>query len=250
MNGFGWKITFEILKQPVVLAIIILLIFCAIFYKEIIGAAGEHWVKQELKKLPKDYLVINNVMLIVDSKSSQIDHLVISKYGIFVIETKQYNGYLIGNDYDKKWTFKSGKRKYYINNPVHQNYGHVQFLKKALNLDEDVFVPIVCISSRAKVKVDSDKVVLLTNLIEKIGGYKAEILLDYEDIYNKLLALNITDRKKRKQHIRDTKKIIEQKELDSVNKCPKCGGDLVERNGKYGNFMGCSNYPRCRFTKK
>lgn len=195
-------------------------------------------------------MVINNVMLIVDSKSSQIDHLVISKYGIFVIETKQYNGLLIGNDYDKKWIFKSGRRKYYINNPVHQNYGHVQFLKQSLNLDENVFVPIVCISSRAKVKVDSDKVVLITNLIGKITEYKDEILSNYKDIYNRLLALNITDRKKRIKHIQDTKKIVKQKELDFVNKCPKCGGDLVERTGQYGKFIGCSNYPRYKFTKK
>lgn len=33
-------------------------------------------------------------------------------------------------------------------------------------------------------------------------------------------------------------------------KCPICGGDLIERNGKYGKFFGCSNFPKCNFTKK
>jgi Restriction endonuclease len=33
-------------------------------------------------------------------------------------------------------------------------------------------------------------------------------------------------------------------------KCPECGGKLIERNGKYGKFFGCSNFPKCRFTKK
>ncbi|MBR6489156.1 MAG: topoisomerase DNA-binding C4 zinc finger domain-containing protein, partial [Muribaculaceae bacterium] len=32
--------------------------------------------------------------------------------------------------------------------------------------------------------------------------------------------------------------------------CPKCGGKLVQRNGRYGSFYGCSNYPRCKFTTK
>lgn len=32
--------------------------------------------------------------------------------------------------------------------------------------------------------------------------------------------------------------------------CPRCGGELVLRNGKYGPFYGCSNYPECRYTKK
>ena len=33
-------------------------------------------------------------------------------------------------------------------------------------------------------------------------------------------------------------------------KCPKCGGRLVPRSGQYGKFMGCSNYPDCKYTKK
>jgi len=32
--------------------------------------------------------------------------------------------------------------------------------------------------------------------------------------------------------------------------CPKCGGKLVDRTGKYGDFIGCSNYPKCRYTLK
>jgi len=34
------------------------------------------------------------------------------------------------------------------------------------------------------------------------------------------------------------------------SKCPKCGGNLVERSGKFGKFLGCSNYPKCRYTVK
>jgi len=32
--------------------------------------------------------------------------------------------------------------------------------------------------------------------------------------------------------------------------CPECGGELVKRNGKFGEFWGCSNFPGCRYTKK
>jgi hypothetical protein len=35
-----------------------------------------------------------------------------------------------------------------------------------------------------------------------------------------------------------------------INKCPRCGGNLVNRSGKYGNFIGCSNYPKCKYTKQ
>ena len=32
--------------------------------------------------------------------------------------------------------------------------------------------------------------------------------------------------------------------------CPKCGGTLIKRNGKYGLFLGCSNYPKCKYVQK
>jgi restriction system protein len=46
-----------------------------------------------------------------------------------------------------------------------------------------------------------------------------------------------------------TKKDKEEIELKQKDKCPQCGGDLVEKNGKYGKFLGCSNYPKCKFIK-
>lgn len=52
-------------------------------------------------------------------------------------------------------------------------------------------------------------------------------------------------------------KYIKMSELDNeeyfkkeIEKCPKCGGNLIEKSGKYGKFFGCSNYPKCNFTKK
>ena len=81
-----------------------------IFQNKIIGFFGEFWTRRELKKLNKEYKVINDVMIKTeDGKTHQIDHIVISKYGIFVIETKQLNAYIIGNDYDKNWTYKTTK---------------------------------------------------------------------------------------------------------------------------------------------
>ncbi len=34
-----------------------------------------------------------------------------------------------------------------------------------------------------------------------------------------------------------------------VEVCPRCGGELVKRKGKFGEFFGCGNFPACRFTK-
>lgn len=44
------------------------------------------------------------------------------------------------------------------------------------------------------------------------------------------------------------KKIASIKTKSGV--CPKCGGELIMREGKYGSFIGCSNFPKCRYTQK
>ena len=236
------------LTNPFIISIVVIGLLSAIFYKKIVGKAGEYHVKKELKKLSKDkYLIINDLMIKVDNTTYQIDHIIISTYGLFVIETKQYNGYIVGNEYDK-W---KQNNKYYINNPIHQNYGHVKALEELLKLSKDKFIPIVCIPSTAKIKIDSKSLVLrLHELVYKIEEFKDIIIDNPDEIYNKLLKLNITDRGARKQHNKYANSRKKETEMTNSNICPMCGRDLVERNGKYGKFIGCSNYPKCKYTKK
>ena len=219
--------------------------------RKIFGKAGEFWTKRELKKLNNEYIIINDVMIETsDGRTHQIDHIVISKYGIFVIETKHYNATLQGDDYVKNWTYKTRKKTHYIKNPVHQNYGHVLALKEILNIEENKFISIVCITSNTKIKIDSVKVVFVDKLLEKIKSYNIKIIDNKEEIYNKIKLSNITNKIQRKKHIMNAKKYKKQKEIENKNKCPWCGAYLIGKNGKNGPFTGCSNYPRCRFIKK
>ena len=238
------------IKNPLFWIIIILALVSIIFYKKIIGKAGEFWVKKELNKLNKNmYKIINDITIIVDGVTHQIDHIVVSTYGIFVIETKQYNGYVEGNEYDEKWI---QNKKVYINNPIHQNYGHMKSLAKTLDLSDNMFIPIVCIPSGAKVNVKAKKhIARINNLNSIILSYTSNILPDYINIYNKLLSLKITDKNIEKQHINRVKQVQKEKSTNcDENTCPICGNKLVARTGKYGNFIGCSNYPKCRYTRK
>ena len=239
---------------PLTLTLLILEIILGILYiffeKRIIGKFGEFWVRRELKKLDeKIYKTINDTTFIVDDITHQIDHIVVSKYGIFVIETKQLNGYIKGNEYDNKWIQNN---RIYINNPIHQNYGHIKTLQRILNISENKFIPIVCISSTAKVNVKSKShVVRIYELNKTIISYTSEILPDYNAIYNRIIESKITDKDIIKKHNERVKQIIKEKSINiDENKCPFCGGNLVERKGKYGAFIGCSNYPKCKFTKR
>lgn len=238
------------IQHPFIGFLLTIIIIFRLFFKQIKGFMGEFWVKLRLKTLPKDkYVVLNDIMIYSSSTTHQIDHLVISDYGIFVIETKMYSGFITGNEYDQKWTRHYGKTKFYFNNPIHQNYGHVLALKDILNLDESKFIPIVCFPGRevtVKVKTKHHITTYYT-LTSIIQSYTMPIIDNKEEIINKIMSHNIKDKRLRKYHVKNIKENIIK---DDTNKCPKCGGDLIERTGKYGKFIGCSNYPKCKYTTK
>lgn len=239
--------------MPYLIIIFILTIFMKKIYKNFRGYMGEFWVRKELNKLPKEkYIILNNIMIMTSFGTHQIDHIVISKFGIFVIEVKNYYGLILGDEYKDKWIQYLGKNKYYFNNPIHQNYGHIKALEEILNIKENNFISIICISNQAKVKVKSKNVTQLDLLNNLIKSYNKEILSEnINDIKLKIEEKNIKDKNIRKEHIKTIGKSIKENKIKEANMiCPKCGGKLVERIGKYGKFLGCSNYPKCKYTKK
>lgn len=68
---------------------------------------------------------------------------------------------------------------------------------------------------------------------------------------SKILAANIVDKDSRKQHVQQIRtKVKSDNTKISTGVCPRCGGNLIKREGKYGSFLGCSNYPKCKYTSK
>lgn len=244
---------FLVLNNPFSILIIVACILIIIYYPKIRGYMGEYWVKQELKKLPEqDYTILNDIMIENEKGTHQIDHIIISKYGIFVIEMKNYYGLIIGDEFNKKWMQYLGKRKYQFKNPIHQNYGHAKTLEELLNLDNKLFIPIVCFSNQVKLNIKTkSRVVQLDNLSKTIKEYNDVLLTNNtNEIKDIILKSNILDKSKRKQHIKNIKKTIKDNKIKEDNmECPMCGNKLIERNGKYGTFIGCTNYPKCKYIK-
>lgn len=118
---------------------------------------GESELLHLLKKTldVEEYYIFNDFIIPNRSESTaEIDHIVISNHGIFVIENKDYSGWIFGSKHQKKWTqtFPNGK-KYYFQNPLHQNYGHLKSLQDALPfIDEKNFYSIVAFSRRVEFK--------------------------------------------------------------------------------------------------
>lgn len=218
------------------------------------GFMGEKTVAAVLSLLPRSrYKVINNVVLDTGDRTSQIDHVVVSDFGVFVIETKNYKGWILGHESSQYWTQVIYKRKEKLYNPIRQNNGHIMALKHHLTAFPGIrYIPIVVFSNSATIKVKSTSAVINTSrLLRVIRQYTEEVLTEYEKnaIFEKINVVNISTSYSRKQHIRSIKR--RKQELDrkiQQNECPRCGGALVTREGKFGKFKGCSNFPGCTFT--
>lgn len=189
---------------------LILGILMDIYYPKFRGFMGEFWLKLELKKLPKNkYKLLNDIMIEDEKGTHQIDHIVISKYGIFVIEMKNYYGLIVGNQYKEKWYQYLGKNKYTFHNPMYQNYGHVKALSNVLKLNEDLFIPVTCFSNQARLKVTSNKPVVQVDTINRnMLKYNQEIITcDLNELSIKIKNINILDENKRKEHIHNVRNL-------------------------------------------
>ncbi|WP_367872749.1 nuclease-related domain-containing protein [Luteolibacter sp. Populi] len=101
------------------------------------GAAGEKLVKKRLEDLnPELYRVFHDLYLprADGTGLTQVDHVVISRFGVFVLETKNYDGWIFGSTRQKMWTQSIFGRNRQFPNPLHQNYLHVQAVKVLLGL--------------------------------------------------------------------------------------------------------------------
>lgn len=242
--------------------LLILLIFVAVFVvfglfkTEIKGFLGEKIVSSILYLLDgSKYKVVNNVVLNTGGRISQIDHLVVSDYGIFVIETKNYKGWIFGDENSEYWTQVLYKRKEKFYNPIRQNFGHILALKNRLGEFPDTkYIPIIVFLPKAKIKVSTSTEVTYTykllNVIRKHSTVVSLTENEKEKIFQKINSINARATYKRSQHVRSINQRIQKRENSiKEGRCPQCGDVLILRSGKFGRFLGCSSYPRCKFTK-
>ena len=150
----------------VYILLIIFLIFIIIVKlnrSKIKGRIGESFCSSILSFLPKDkYIVVDDVLLKTSNGTSQIDHVVLSIYGIFVIETKNYSGWIYGGEYSDNWTKNVYGNKYSFYNPLKQNDGHIKAIKRYLKITNDnSVIGIVAFSNKASLKLLQEKMLLI-----------------------------------------------------------------------------------------
>lgn len=217
------------------------------------GTMGERRVARMLsKKLPEDYVVVNDITIPCSLGTTQIDHIVFSTHGIFVIETKNYSGWITGADKAEYWQKNMYGYKYRFRNPIKQNYAHVKALQAMLPLGNHYFRSIVTFANSASLRNRHNAMVVNNRyLIETILQFSSIVIpqAELQKHIDTVLNSALVEKDMRKQHVRNVKSNVEFRNWKIKNNiCPRCGGTIVERKGKYGRFYGCSNYPNCKFT--
>ena len=166
---------------------------------------GEQEVINILNKI-KGYKLLNNIMIKNDKGTSQIDHILIGKKGIFVIETKDFNGIIYGDKYSKYWTQILNKTNNKFYNPIRQNYGHIKALEKCIKT-KGIFISVIVFTNKSQLKEikTNISVIQLKELKGFIKKYKSDKNLSVDEInkiYNLIKKSNIYSNRARRKHIK------------------------------------------------
>ncbi|MCI8366751.1 MAG: NERD domain-containing protein [Eggerthellaceae bacterium] len=220
------------------------------------GTYGEFLTDRKLNKgdIPGKFFTLKNVYVPVRGRTTEIDVIMVHEKGIFVFESKNYSGWIFGSTEQQQWTqvLKGGaKERFY--SPIKQNKSHIKALSGHLGLPEDLFVSFIVFSERCELKKvpedTSDCIILrrhhLVHEVKRALEYRPVVFDEARMSYlvDEMASLGKTE-EKASAHIKTVEK-IKNSEI-----CPWCGAELVRRNGKNGPFMGCSSFPKCRYTAR
>lgn len=230
--------------------IVILTVFKTPWFK---GLVGETAVKLVAKlRLPDDiYHPIHNVTLPTPDGTTQIDHVFVSRFGIFVIETKNMKGWIFGAEHQAQWTQKIFKKSFRFQNPLRQNYKHVKTLESLLEVSADTVHSVIVFTGESTFKTPMpDNVRRGVGYISYIKSFRTPVFSERE--VQKIVAHIQTDRLEpsratNRRHVQQLK----SRATETVERqCPKCGSAMVLRTAKRGaragnQFWGCSASPKC-----
>jgi hypothetical protein len=123
------------------------------------------------------YHLINNVTLPTEDGTTQIDHIIVSVYGVFVIETKNLRGWIFGRPNQKNWTLQHYKKRYKFQNPLHQNHKHIRVLQSISNLEDKQMHSLVVFVGDSEFKTSMpDNVIYGGRFVQFIQSQKTKLL--------------------------------------------------------------------------
>lgn len=169
------------------------------------GKMGEAAVRSRLgRELDSEtYTEFHDLMIPSRHGTTQIDHVYISKYGIFVVETKNYTGWIFGSEKQARWTQVVYKEKHYFQNPLRQNYAHIKALAALLNLPDSKFHSLAVFLGDCEFKTEMPpNVCRLQSAAEYIESFQTA-LLDEGQIQAAVAVLSSDEYRADKEKLRE-----------------------------------------------
>jgi restriction system protein len=200
----------------------------------------------------KIYHKIHNVTLPTLDGTTQIDHVIVSRFGIFVLETKNMAGWIFGGENQAQWTQKIYKQTFKFQNPLRQNFKHVKAIEIMLQIPTNAIHSVVTFIGGSTFKtVMPPNVTCGADFISYIKSFRERIFSESqvaelcESIQSGRLAPTFATHQ---AHVHNLKS---RSDINAERQCPKCGSPLVLRTAKSGarageKFWGCSTYPKCK----
>ena len=185
------------------------------------GNYGEFLTFRYLEKLNGHFRLLTNLYVPKkDGKTTEVDLVMLSERGVYVFESKNYSGWIFGNEQYKTWTQTlENKQKHQFYNPIWQNNTHINAIKFALELDdENMYKSYIVFSERCtlkKINVTSKhvKVMKRNHLLKTIKqdiAYSDKIFSPYEvdQIFKKLQQYSLADASIKEEHVRNIQRKI------------------------------------------
>ena len=221
------------------------------------GLVGE-WIVKLYSKLflsSERYTRFHNVTLPTPDGTTQIDHIFISRFGVFVVESKNMKGWIFGSERQKQWTQKIYKQSFKFQNPLLQNYKHAKALEDTLGVSPNsVHSVIVFVGSAVFKNAMPRNVTYANEFVSYIKSFSTSVFsqTEVEQICGRIVSGQLKPSWKVHQaHVRNLKT---RSDPNAERYCPKCGRQMVlrtaTRSANSGNkFWGCSGYPKCKIVQ-
>jgi len=198
------------------------------------------------------YTALNNVTLQTPNGTTQIDHVIVSRFGLIVVEAKNIDGWIFGDANSPQWSIVKPGRKFRMQNPLHQNYRHVRTIVDFLQVEDSKVHSLVMFWGECKFKTEMPSNVISEGYATYIKSF-TEVVFTESKVAALVAALRAGAMPKswatRKVHLASL-----DSRHTSTDTCPRCGSPLVTRVARSGpkagsKFYGCTAYPKCRHTK-
>ncbi|MFK8014802.1 MAG: nuclease-related domain-containing protein [Gammaproteobacteria bacterium] len=127
---------------------------------------------------PPDYHLMNHMTIQLEDGTTQVDHILVSRFGVFVIETKDYSGWIFASEGSANWTQVFFKKKFRFQSPIFQNSRHVRAVRGLLDfLPPEAITSVVVFTGEAEFKTETPSGVYnLPNFIEFISNKTVEVM--------------------------------------------------------------------------